>query len=322
MNYLGDFLIDETVYIYFSTNAADGGREDFSGGVILSSADFKIYRDDRDLLSDMASVTIREAFVTGLCLLIIDTSNNAGDDATYYEAGHEYAAVLYPNETLDSQSVSAVIGQWSIQNRYMRGTDGANTTTPNTTVPDVAGTAAALHGTTDGKIDTAQSDLNKLTGSDGATLATAQGKYAPAKAGDAMTLSNDAVSAAAIATDAITAIQSGLATESNVNSKHTATDADIAALNDPTVAAIADGVLLKLIADHSGTSGSLAEFIELIKDIAEADTVIDTSDATQWILIFNKKGTSTEIMRKNLLDITGAAVTATTAVLGAREHTT
>ena len=31
------------------------------------------------------------------------------------------------------------------------------------------------------KVDTAQSDLDKLTGSDGATLATAQGNYAPNK---------------------------------------------------------------------------------------------------------------------------------------------
>jgi hypothetical protein len=37
-------------------------------------------------------------------------------------------------------------------------------------------------------IATVQSDLDKLTGADGATLATSQGNYAPAKAGDAMTL--------------------------------------------------------------------------------------------------------------------------------------
>jgi hypothetical protein len=99
-----------------------------------------------------------------------------------------------------------------------------------------------------------------------------------------------------------------------------ANEAKIDAL--PTAAAIADAVLLELIADHSGTSGSLAEFIELIKDISEADTVIDTSDATQWVVIWNKKGTSTEIMRKNMNDINGAAITATSAVVGAHEHTT
>lgn len=53
---------------------------------------------------------------------------------------------------------------------------------------------------------TAQSDLDKLTGTDGATLASSQGNYAPAKAGDAMNLAGDAVSAAALKTDAVTEI--------------------------------------------------------------------------------------------------------------------
>ena len=44
-------------------------------------------------------------------------------------------------------------------------------------------------------ITTAQNDLDTLTGSDGATLATAQGNYAPSKAGDAMTLTAAATSA-------------------------------------------------------------------------------------------------------------------------------
>jgi len=41
----------------------------------------------------------------------------------------------------------------------MRGTDGANTT-----VPDAAGTAAALHATTDGKIDAVQGDVTTIAG--------------------------------------------------------------------------------------------------------------------------------------------------------------
>ena len=63
-----------------------------------------------------------------------------------------------------------------------------------------------------GTITTAQTDLDTLTGSDGATLATAQGLYAPAKAGAAMTLATDAVSAAAVSAAAVTEIQAGLAT--------------------------------------------------------------------------------------------------------------
>jgi hypothetical protein len=50
-------------------------------------------------------------------------------------------------------------------NTDMRGTDGANTT-----VPDVAGTAATLHATTDGKIDTNKTELDGLQGTDGKAL--------------------------------------------------------------------------------------------------------------------------------------------------------
>lgn len=147
----------------------------------------------------------------------------------------------------------------------------------NTTTPDAAGTASSLHTTTNSKVDaipttamrgtdnaatssaltTAQNDLNTITGSDGVTLATAQGKYAPAKAGDAMTLSSGAVTAAVIATDAIdddaikadavTAIQSGLATGTNVTSAHSTTDALVSGLNDPTSAAIATAVMAKVV---------------------------------------------------------------------------
>ncbi len=74
----------------------------------------------------------------------------------------------------------------------------------------------------------------------------------------------------------------------------------------------------EMLAAHATTDA----LVNLIKDIAEADTVIDISNSAQWVLIFNKKGTSTEIMRKNMKDINGAAVTATTAVVGANEHTT
>ncbi len=47
-------------------------------------------------------------------------------------------------------------------------------------------TSGAL-GTHDGKLDLAQLDLDTITGSDGVTLATAQGNYAPLKGGAAMT---------------------------------------------------------------------------------------------------------------------------------------
>jgi len=48
---------------------------------------------------------------------------------------------------------------------------------------------------TEAKQDTAQTDLDTVTGADGTTLATTQGNYAPAKAGDSMALTAAAVDA-------------------------------------------------------------------------------------------------------------------------------
>lgn len=65
---------------------------------------------------------------------------------------------------------------------YAKANSTIGTCTTNTDMrgTDSAATAAALA--------TAQTDLDTITGSDGVTLATAQGLYAPSKAGDAMTL--------------------------------------------------------------------------------------------------------------------------------------
>jgi len=59
-----------------------------------------------------------------------------------------------------------------------------------------AGTAGNIVGNNlDSPISTAQADLDTITGSDGATLATTQSSYAPSKAGDAMALTAGAVDA-------------------------------------------------------------------------------------------------------------------------------
>ena len=70
-----------------------------------------------------------------------------------------------------------------------------------------------------------------------------------------------------------------------------------------------------------GNDGDASTMEIDILELLEADTVIDTSNAAQWVLVFNKKGTSTEIMRKNMVDINGAAITSTSAVVGAHTHT-
>ena len=62
---------------------------------------------------------------------------------------------------------------------------------PSETIGDYKATGFA----TSGALSTAQADLDTITGSDGATLATTQGNYAPAVAGDSMALTAAAIDA-------------------------------------------------------------------------------------------------------------------------------
>jgi len=96
------------------------------------------------------------------------------------------------------------------------------------------------HATTQAAIGTAQSDLDTITGSDGVTLATAQGNYAPS--------THSATDVWAAGTRTLTA---------NTN------------LNDPTAAAIADAVLDEALSGHA-TAGTMGKAI--------SDTLADTNE--------------------------------------------
>ena len=61
--------------------------------------------------------------MVGIQMFSVDLSDNT--DAGFFAAGNDYFVVLYPDETVDTQNVSKVIAQFSIQNRFMRGTDSA-----------------------------------------------------------------------------------------------------------------------------------------------------------------------------------------------------
>ncbi len=143
MNYLGDFSEDSTLYTFYSTNDGDGGRVGFSGA--LEAADFEVIKDG-NATGSVAGITLDEDFDsrTGIHKITIDLSADA-----FYATGSDYSLLLYPDETVDSQSIAAVIAEWSIENRFMRGTDSANTT-----VPDAAGTAA-----TPAEVATALTDI-------------------------------------------------------------------------------------------------------------------------------------------------------------------
>ena len=133
MNYLGDFVEDDIIYIYFTTTDSDGGLVAPSSA--FEAADVKIFKDGSDTeKTSTDGLTMTSPFngVTGLHALAIDTNNNTNDSG-WWVTGVDYSVILDPSdETVDSQTVAAVLATWSCENRFMRGTDGANTTTPPT----------------------------------------------------------------------------------------------------------------------------------------------------------------------------------------------
>lgn len=112
MAYLGDFAEDATVYTWFSTNDSSGGRAAFSSA--LETADVEVIKDG-NTTGSTAGVTITNDFdsKTGLHKIEIDMSADA-----FYATGSDYALLLYPDETIDGQSVAAVIAEWSCENRF------------------------------------------------------------------------------------------------------------------------------------------------------------------------------------------------------------
>ncbi len=113
-DYLGDFPTSATVYWKFTTNDGSGGRVDPSSA--WEAADLRCYKNGSTTeRSSTVGYTITSTFdtMTGVTHVAIDTSDNT--DAGFWAAGNEYQCVLYPDETVSSQSVAAVSAMFSIE---------------------------------------------------------------------------------------------------------------------------------------------------------------------------------------------------------------
>lgn len=135
MNYVGDFVDDATVYIPFNTFDSN----DPSASVTitnLASGDVEVWKNGVVQTTPGAGVTLtlNIGANNGSHLIAVDTSNTT--DSGWFATGNDYQ-VRINGTTVDSATINAWVGSFSIQNRFMRGTDSANTT-----VPDAAGTAA------------------------------------------------------------------------------------------------------------------------------------------------------------------------------------
>lgn len=121
-NYLGDYAEDAVINFMWSSNDSNGAAITRATNGTIS-----VYKANSTTQST-AGITDTEDFdtLTGIHHVRIDTSADA-----FYATANDYMVVL-SGATIDGQTVNAVLAHFSIENRYMRGTDGANTTTPPT----------------------------------------------------------------------------------------------------------------------------------------------------------------------------------------------
>ena len=283
MKYMGDYADDSTVRIFFTTSDGSGGA--VAPSTAFEAADVVIYKNNSATQKATSNgITMTSPFdsVTGLHLVEIDCSNDTGD-AGFWATGNDYSVVLSPDETVDSQTVVAAIAQFSIENRVVSAVSG--------NVAGIAGTITTLDGLNN--FDPASDTVANVT-----TVASVSGNVTVG------TIAANAVSASALATDAVTEIQSGLATSAALATAQadldtlTGTDGVTLATSQPnyapntttppTAGAVADAVWDEARSAHTSV-GSFGEGVKVESlntqakaDVnAEADTAIsDASLAT------------------------------------------
>ena len=198
----------DTYHILFTTRA-------FATGIpgTLSASTVAVY-EEATATPIQTAVAVTEDYnsITGLNHVpIVATSGNGYDVGSYY-------SVVIEAGTVDSVSVvGEVVGHF----RCMPPED-AGAGIPDVNVTHVSDAAEDI--ATETKQNTAQTDLDTITGSDGATLATAQGLYAPAKAGDSMALSAGAVTNASLAGNMEIVFETDFATNYNTTRNAWATN--------------------------------------------------------------------------------------------------
>lgn len=125
MSYIGDFPEDfTTVPITFTTHAATGAAVAPSSA--FETADVAIYKNGSATQKATTNgLTMTSPFdtVTGLHVLLIDTSNDTGDSG-FWTTGAHYTVVLSPDETVDNLTVVKVIGTFSIGMNLRSTTNG------------------------------------------------------------------------------------------------------------------------------------------------------------------------------------------------------
>lgn len=203
MMYHGDFTAGTIVHIPWASFGADGASITRATNGTIS-----VYKN-AGTTQTTTGVTDTEDFdaVTGIHWVTVDTSA----DGTFYAAGNNFTVVL-SGATIDGKTVNAVLGTFSIEYRKLVAVPSAATISSTVW-------AEATRTTTAGTITTVTGNVNgsvaSVTGNVGGNVV--------GTVGTVNALAANVVNAAALATDAVTEVQSGLATSSSI----TALDAKI-----------------------------------------------------------------------------------------------
>ena len=172
--YLGDFVEDDVVYMMFNTFSSDDPSASCTI-TNLANTDVHIHKDD-DLTqrNNAAGITVSTNFdgITGSHMIKIDTNDNTV--AGFWVTGKDYF-VRVEGTTIDGATINSVVGHFSIENRFMRGTDSAAlaaTALTNVTWTDAkAGHIDAPISTVDTVVDGIQTDLSNAADGLGALKA-------------------------------------------------------------------------------------------------------------------------------------------------------
>jgi hypothetical protein len=125
-NYLGDFNVDATVEVFFDSVNASGASTTITG---LALADIKVYKDGSTTeRASTSGYTLLDTdgidfdTITGIHGFSLDLSDNT--TAGFWAAGSNYVVVV-DSVTLESQTVSFIAAEFSIENRYQGPTAAA-----------------------------------------------------------------------------------------------------------------------------------------------------------------------------------------------------
>lgn len=118
MQYFGDFAEDATVYIPFNTFSSNDPQASVTATTLIAS-DIKVHKDGSatDIVTDGATIVIDFDTVTGNHLITIDTSASAD-----YSIGSDYL-VRIEGATVDAGNINAIVGSFSIENRFNAAAD-------------------------------------------------------------------------------------------------------------------------------------------------------------------------------------------------------